>query len=120
VTVHASGLHLQFRRHLAAIGGAPVGHLTMGGRWQGVLPPAARVVSAVSTVLMLAMSLIVLARSGAIELVLPAWCSRVVLGYLALAIVMHVATPSAAERKLWLPVILGLAAAAAWVEFEAP
>lgn len=28
--------------HVAMICGAPWGHLTMGGRWPGALPPAAR------------------------------------------------------------------------------
>jgi len=45
---------------------------------------------------------------------------RAVLGYLAVAIPTHVATPPAGERKLWLPVILALMASALWVELNAP
>lgn len=105
--------------HFAAICGAPVGHLTMGGRWPGVLPPAVRLLSALSMVMMLLLSVIVLARAGVIDRAFPVWCNRAVLGYLAVAIVMHVATPSTAERNLWLPVIIGLTASALWVELEA-
>lgn len=106
--------------HFAAICGAPVGHLTMGGRWPGALPPAARLLSALSMGLILLLAFVVLARAGVVEHSMPPWRMRAVLGYLALAIPMHVATPSPGERNLWLPVILALSASALWVEFKAP
>jgi hypothetical protein len=106
--------------HFAAICGAPVGHLTMGGRWPGVLPPAVRLLSALSTAMMLVLAFVVLARAKVIGRSIPHWAMRAVLAYLALAILMHVATPSPGERKLWLPVILALTASAIWVEFKAP
>ncbi len=105
--------------HTAAILGAPVGHLTMGGRWPGVLPPAARLLSVLSLGVIGLTAMVVLARAGVIRRTLPRWNMRAVLAYLALAIPMHIATPSAAERKLWLPVILVLAASAVWVELRA-
>lgn len=103
--------------HVAAIAGAPVGQLTMGGRWPGVLPPQVRWLSFASLLVMALLVFVVFARAGVVERSVPAWALRVVLGYLAVAIVMHVATPSAAERRLWLPVILALTAAACVVEF---
>lgn len=105
--------------HTAAILGAPVGHLTMGGRWPGVLPPAARLLSALSLVIIGLTAIVVLARAGVIRRTLPSWNMRAVLAYLAVAIPMHIATPSAAERKLWLPVIFVMTASALWVELRA-
>ncbi len=106
--------------HVAAICGAPVGHLTMGGRWPGVLPPAVRLLSALSMGMTLLLAFVVLARAGVVDRSVPGWAIRAVLGYLALAIPMHVATPSPDERALWLPVVLALTASALWVEFVAP
>ena len=106
--------------HLAAICGAPVGHLTMGGRWSGVLPPSVRLLSALSMGLVLLLAFVVLARAGVIDRSIPRWGMRAVLGYLAVAIPMHVATPSPDERRLWLPVILALTASALLVECKAP
>jgi hypothetical protein len=106
--------------HLIAICGGPVGHLTMGGRWPGVLPPAVRLLSALSMGTMLLLAFVVLARAGVLDRAIPRWSMWAVLGYLALAILMHVATPSPGERALWLPVILALTASALWVEFTAP
>lgn len=105
--------------HAAAILGAPVGDLTMGGRWPGVLPPAARLLSGLSLGVIGLAAAVVLARTGVIRRTLPGWAMRAVLAYLAVAIPMHVATPSAAERRLWLPVILMLTASALWVELRA-
>jgi hypothetical protein len=106
--------------HVAAICGAPVGHLTLGGRWPGVLPPAARLLSALSMGTILFLAFVVLARAGVVDRSIPRWGMRALLGYLAVAIPMHVATPSPGERKLWLPVILALIASALWVELKAP
>ncbi len=92
--------------HLAIIFGAPFGHLTMGGRWSGALPIEGRFLSAASAMLLAVMALVVLARARLIAWVLPCWAIWVVVGFQALAVVEHVATPSAAERALWLPQIL--------------
>lgn len=105
--------------HVAIMFGAPLGHLTMGGRWPGVLPPAARLLSAMSLLAMAAMVVVVLARARVLDRHFSNWWMRCVLAYLALAIVMHVATPSPAERTLWLPVIVALSLSAIWVEVGA-
>lgn len=103
--------------HLCLILGAPWGHLTMGGRWPGRLSTGQRLVSALSIAVLTLLALIVAARGGLLAQAFPDWAIWAVLAYLALAIIMHVATPSAAERRLWLPVILGMTAAVLVVEF---
>ena len=99
--------------HAAVMLGAPWGHLTMGGRWSGTLPLPARGLSAVSAALILLMASVVAARAGLSAWKFPAWSMYAVVGFLVLSIAMHVATPSAAERQLWLPVILAMALGAA-------
>lgn len=91
--------------HAAIILGAPWGRLTMGGRWPGVLPPGARVLSTLSALLMVVMAA-VLWRGG------PGWAVWTVVGLSVLAVVANAATPSRAERRLWLPVTVVMALAA--------
>jgi len=83
--------------HVALILGAQLGHLTMGGRWRGALPPAGRVASGMSALLVGAMAWVVVAG--------PGWAVWVVVGVMVLSVAMHIATPSQAERRLWLPVV---------------
>jgi hypothetical protein len=87
--------------HLAVILGAPWGRLTMGGRWPGVLPPRARVLSAASAVLTVAMA-VVLWQAG------PAWAVQGVVALMVLSVVGNAATRSEGERRLWLPVSLAM------------
>jgi len=67
-----------------------------------------RGVAAVSLLLMLAFAWVVLVRAGIrgaptrSRMRLPAWG---VVGYCVLGVVANAATPSAAERALWLPVV---------------
>jgi len=92
--------------HLALILGAPLGHLTMGGRWSGTVPLEGRIASGLSIVILAGLAVVVLARVGALRLRLPKWAIWVVVAYMAVGVVLHVITPSAAERALWLPQIL--------------
>jgi hypothetical protein len=92
--------------HMAMVLGAPWGHLTMGGRWHGALPLAARGLSVLSSALILWMAGVVAARAGLLAWRFPAWSIYAVVAFMVLSIAMHVATPSAAERHLWLPVIV--------------
>lgn len=98
--------------HLGVILGAPVGHLTMGGRWSGALPPVGRLAAALSASLLSAFAAVVLARAGVIGLDLPGWAIWAVVGVTGLSVLAHIATPSAAERALWLPVVLVMLACA--------
>lgn len=99
--------------HTAVMLGAPWGHLTMGGRWDGTLPLPARGLSAISAALILLMACVVAARAGLLAWRVPAWALYPVMACMVLSIAMHLATPSAAERHLWLPVILVMTAGAA-------
>lgn len=91
--------------HLAMILGAPWGALTMGGRWPGVLPARARVLSAASAVLTLGMAA-VLWREG------PGWALWGVVGLMLVSVVANAATRAEGERRLWLPVSLAMFLAA--------
>ena len=91
--------------HLSLILGAPLGHLTMGGRWSGALPLEGRITSAVSIAILAGLAFVVLARAGLLAWRLPGWAIWVVVVYLAVGVVLHIVTPSAAERALWLPQI---------------
>ena len=94
---------------LALVAGAPLGEFTLGGKWHGRLPPIGRGIALFSTVLLLGFSVVLLARSG---LAFPNLydASRlivwVIVGYCALGIIANAATPSARERRIWLPVVI--------------
>lgn len=106
----AAGAGITLVFHLAMILGAPWGHLTMGGRWEGALPPAARGLSAASAALTTLMALVVAANARLLNWRFPVWAFPAVLSLMALSVVMHLATPSRAERELWLPIILAMTA----------
>ena len=98
---------------VALILGAPWGEFTLGGRWRGRLPARVRLIPAFSLLLLLGFIAIMLARAGLLlglapELG-PGWAWGVV-GYCALGCVANAATPSPRERKIWLPVLLGMTA----------
>lgn len=103
--------------HLCLTFGALWGHFTMGGRWPGKMSIRQRMVSALSILVLALLAWVVAGQAGMVAAPFPAWSIWGVLAYLALAIVMHIVTPSRAERRLWLPVILGMSAAALTVTF---
>lgn len=100
---------------LALVAGAPWGHLTQGGQPRGPLDAPHRGVAAVSALLLLGAAYVVGRHAGL-------WGTRghgggvrlvwFVVGWLALGVVLNAITPSDAERTLWLPVTLAMAAAA--------
>ena len=93
---------------VALVFGAPWGEWTMGGRAHGVLTGGWRWVPALSILILLAFIAIVAARSGLALPVLREWSNSliwVVVAYSALGCVANAATPSARERRLWLPVV---------------
>ena len=99
---------------LALAAGAPWGHLAMGGRFPGRLPPAMRVAALVQIVLYVLIAMLVFARAG---LALPEWLevSRTaiwaVVALMGVAVVLNLITPSRWERILWAPVALVMFAA---------
>ncbi len=105
---------------VALILGAPWGHLTLGGQWQGALPLKIRLIPVVSVTLLLAMNRIVLGASGVRPRWGPRWLIWPVCAYLAVGIAVHIVTPSAAERMLWLPVLTILFGLSLWIGIRPP
>jgi hypothetical protein len=96
---------------LALVLGAPWGEFTLGGRWPGRLPASGRWLAALSLMLLVVFSVLILARAGlGLGLAgLEAWSrpgAWVVVAYCALGSVANVMTRSRRERRLWLPVVL--------------
>lgn len=89
--------------------GAPWGAYAMGGRFPGRLPAPMRVAAVVQAVVLGLLAAVVLARAG---LALEAWAGAaawlvwVVVAFSALSLLLNSLTPSAAERRLWVPVAL--------------
>ena len=110
--IFAGACALTILFQIALILGAPWGHLTMGGKWPGVLPPQGRLAAAVSALLLAAMAATLLASAGFTRWRPPVWAPYPVAGFMGLSVLMHLATPSAAERALWLPIVLVMAACA--------
>lgn len=104
----------------ALILGAPWGHLTLGGQWSGALPLKIRLIPAVSIILLLAMTRIALGASGLRPQWGPRWLIWPVCAYMALGIAVHIVTPSAAERMLWLPILTIQFGLSMWIGIKRP
>lgn len=97
--------------HLAVAAGAPLGRLTVGGRFAGRLPPAWRGLALVQAALLALMAGAVLARAGlGASALAPLFWPTVAVTVLSLA--ANAASPSRPERLLWTPVLALMAAAA--------
>ena len=97
--------------------GAPWGELTMGGRFSGRLPAAARLAAVVQGAMLVGLALLVLDAAGVLALDLPAWTRFIPFGVSLVSLVMNVITPSKRERMLWAPVALGMSLSSAYVAF---
>ena len=92
---------------LALALGAPWGEYAMGGRYPGTLPRAMRVSAVGQAALVAALAVYVLSAAG---LVLPSmagslpWLIWAVVAFSALSLVLNAITPSAGERRIWVPV----------------
>lgn len=93
---------------LALALGAPWGHLTMAGRWRGALPAAVRPLAVVQGAIAAAMAVAVLQKAGVIAPGWPGWTFAATLVVCVLTVIGNAATPSVPERRLGLPVALGL------------
>lgn len=105
-TIFSAGVIL-FQLALAA--GAPWGEYAMGGAFPGQFPPSLRVAAVVQAALLLGMAIVVLAQAG---LAPSGWARRwliwVVVAYCVLGLFLNLITPSAIERAIWVPVLLGM------------
>ena len=90
---------------LAVAAGAPLGQITVGGRFESQLPPRWRLLAIVQALVLLAMSMVVLDHGGVINIGLPNAAFWAVFALTCLTFIANVITPSKAERLLWSPVI---------------
>ena len=96
----------------ALVAGAPWAHLTMGGRYASAtnrLPVGARIACLLQSGVLIAMA-VWLSRFSAGSLP-TGWSANLVwliVGISALSFVANTITPSAAERKLWMPVTFAM------------
>lgn len=105
------GVVVLFQLALAA--GAPWGHLAMGGRYPGRFPAPLRVGAVLQAAVLVVLALIVTGRAGlAVPLGggWPSWTGWIPVGISGLSLLMNLATPSKAERRLWAPVAAGMLA----------
>ena len=89
--------------------GAPWGHLTMGGKFEGALPNGLRVAAMVQSFILLGLATLVLSRSGVAFPTLADYSGQgawIAVAVSAVALVLNSITPSRRERLLWAPVTL--------------
>jgi hypothetical protein len=101
---------------VALVVGAPWGHLTMGGRHPGVLDATGRALAVVSGGLYVPMVLAVVSAAG-FGPAWPRWTLWGVVAVTALSCLANAVTPSAPERRLWLPIVLTMLACTLVVAF---
>lgn len=100
--------------HFTVVLGAPFGRFTQGGQTDGALAATGRAVAAVSMVILVAMSAVVLALVGDGPMRrLPrrrartlGWC---VVAWMAIGTAMNIASPSALERPWAIATVIALA-----------
>jgi len=96
---------------LALALGAPWGSYAMGGAFPGRFPARMRVAAVVQAVLLALTAAVVLARAG---LILPGWSDAagwliwVVVAVSLAAVVLNAISPSAGERRIWVPVAVAM------------
>lgn len=94
-----------FQAALAA--GMPWGEFAMGGASPGVLPPTLRQAAVIQAMILTVMSVVVLGRAGVLRV---GWVGRsqgsiwLVVALMSVSLLLNLASPSAAERTLWVPV----------------
>lgn len=98
---------------LALALGAPWGSYAMGGAFPGRFPPRMRVAAAVQAGLLGLVAAIVLAGANVSFPMLDPelrWLIWLPVAFSAAAVVLNLITPSAGERRIWVPVSLVLLA----------
>ncbi len=91
---------------LALALGAPWGSYAMGGRFPGKFPPAMRVAAVVQALLLSLFAGVVLGRAALLPgwPPLAGWPIWVVVAFSTVSLVLNTITPSAGERRIWMPV----------------
>ncbi len=102
--------------------GAPWGSYAMSGKHPGRFPPAMRFGALIQGLLLGLMAAVVLSRAG---LTLSqwaqasAWLTWIVVALSGVSLVLNAMTPSAGERRVWVPVALVLLATSLTVALTA-
>lgn len=91
---------------LALAAGAPLGRLTLGGRFPGRLPGRWRWLALVQAGVLAGLALVALDHAGLVRTALPGWAIWPILGLTGLTTLANLASPSRPERRLWGPVTL--------------
>jgi hypothetical protein len=103
--------------------GAPWGAYAMGGTFPGRFPPRMRIAAVVQAALLAVTVAIVLSRSG---LVLTGWSEAArwliwaVVAVALVALVLNAISPSAGERRIWVPVALVMLVCSLLVALRVP
>jgi hypothetical protein len=91
--------------------GAPWGSYAMAGRYPGAFPPRLRVAAVVQAALLAFLALVVLSHAGiALTSLAQAapWFIWVAVAFSAVSLVLNAITPSAGERRIWVPVAVAM------------
>lgn len=92
---------------LALVLGAPWGAYAMGGRFPGRFPPPMRALAAVQAVVLGLAAVVVVSAAGLASQELTTerpWLIWIVVAIAGASVLMNAASPSPAERRLWVPV----------------
>jgi hypothetical protein len=93
--------------------GAPWGSYAMAGRFPGRLPAPMRAAAVVQAAVLALLALIVVSEAGlavpSISETFP-WLIWLPVAFSAVSLILNAITPSAGERRLWVPVALVLLA----------
>ncbi|MFC2161814.1 hypothetical protein ACFLRX_09210 [Acidobacteriota bacterium] len=103
------GIPILFQFALAL--GAPWGEYSMGGKFKGRYPKKMRVVAVINAFFLFLVGTIVLMRAQFISPLLYAFSKTAiwfVVGFSVLSIVLNAITKSVWERRIWLPVAIGM------------
>ena len=108
---------LPLTMHVALAVGAPLGRLTVGGRFDGKLPPLWRGLALVQVGLLIGLSVSMLDRAGVLALGIPGLVFWAAFALTLATFMANAASPSRPERILWGPVTFGMAVCACLVAF---
>jgi hypothetical protein len=102
--------------------GAPWGSYAMAGRFPGRLPAPMRAAAVVQAAVLALLALIVVSEAGlavpSISETFP-WLIWLPVAFSAVSLILNAITPSAGERRLWVPVALVLLASSLTVALAA-
>ncbi len=103
----ATGTTVVVAFQIALALGAPWGAYAMGGRYPGRFPLPMRVAAVIQAIVLGAIAVIVLSRAGLFVTDLTeafAWSIWIAVVVSALSVAVNMASPSAPERRIWVPV----------------